>query len=172
MRAFVTGGTGFIGRRLVRQLLARGDRVLALARTPQGAAELTACGATPVLGDLSDTCALCAGMKDCDTVFHLAGWYKLGARDQRAAEPTNITGTRTVLTLAAELGIRRIVYTSTVAIYGDTHGKLVDETFVRQDLKFHSILSSISRCPLRMHLSQVVHHPYDISTNLVYSPIP
>ncbi len=138
MRTFVTGGTGFIGRRLVRQLIARGDQVNALARSEQGAADLLAWGANPIPGDLDDLQALRAGMAGCEVVFHLAGWYKLGAPDQHSAEHVNVEGTRRVLTLAWRLGIPRIVYTSTIAIYGDTDGKLVDETYTRQDLIFAS----------------------------------
>jgi nucleoside-diphosphate-sugar epimerase len=69
------------------------------------------------------------GMKGSDIVFHIAGWYKLGAPDWMQAEAINVGGTRKVLRLAQELDIPKIIYTSTVAVFGDTHGELVDETY-------------------------------------------
>jgi nucleoside-diphosphate-sugar epimerase len=129
MRVFVTGGTGFIGRALIQKLIARGDEVRALARSATAAAELHRMGATFVQGDLNDHEALRAGMQGCEVVYHVAGWYKLGARDQGQAERVNVEGTRSVLETAFALGIPRIVYTSTVAVFGDTHGQLVDESY-------------------------------------------
>ena len=55
-----------------------------------------------------------------DGVFHIAGWYKLGVRDPSEGERVNVRGTRTVLTLMRDLGIAKGVYTSTLAVHGDT----------------------------------------------------
>jgi nucleoside-diphosphate-sugar epimerase len=129
MRAFVTGGTGFIGQVLVRKLLERGYEVRALARSAQGAANLHRMGVTFIQGDMEDLEALRSGMEGCEVVFHVAAWYKLGARDQGQVERINVDGTRNVLTLAHELGVPRIVYTSSLAVFGDTHGQLVDEIY-------------------------------------------
>ncbi|HEX9029606.1 MAG TPA: NAD-dependent epimerase/dehydratase family protein [Anaerolineales bacterium] len=131
MKAFVTGGTGFIGQRLVKRLVEQGDEVHALVRSAQGAARLTALGAQTERGDITDRETMRAGMAGCDLVFHLAAWYKLGAPDWRKAEQINVEGTRNVLTLAVELGIPKVIYVSTVAVYGDTHGRLLDETAPR-----------------------------------------
>ncbi|MBN1147339.1 MAG: NAD-dependent epimerase/dehydratase family protein [Anaerolineales bacterium] len=130
MKAFITGGTGFIGERLTRALLGRGYQVNALARSHAGAAKLQALGATPVRGDIAAIKSMRAGMKGCDMVFHLAGWYKHGSRDWEKAEAVNVNGTRNVLGLACELGVPKILYTSTVAVNGDTHGYLADETYL------------------------------------------
>jgi len=129
MKAFVTGGTGFIGSHLIQKLVARGDQVTALVRSKKGAAELLAMGAHPVWGDINAIESMREGMRGNDVVFHLAAWYKLGARDCKKAEFINVDGTRNVLRLAEELGIPRIIYTSTVAVYGDTHGTCADETY-------------------------------------------
>ncbi|GAB4145050.1 MAG: NAD-dependent epimerase/dehydratase family protein [Candidatus Promineifilaceae bacterium] len=129
MKAFVTGGSGFIGRYLVRGLVARGYEVVGLARSEQSAAILRADGAQVAHGDILDVPSLRAGMIGCDVVFHVAGWYKTGAADWRNAEPINVNGTRNVLRTAFELDIPKIVYTSTVAVFGDTHGEMVDETY-------------------------------------------
>lgn len=129
MKAFVTGGSGFVGRHLVRKLVERGYEVVGLARSEQSAAILTGEGAQVARGDILDVPSLRAGMTGCDVVFHVAGWYKTGAADWRNAEPINVNGTRNVLRTAFELDIPKIVYTSTVAVFGDTHGETVDETY-------------------------------------------
>ena len=128
MKAFVTGGTGFVGRPLVRKLLERGYEVTALVRSEQGAADLTAMGAEVVRGDIRDIGSVREAMRGSDVLFHLAGWYKIGAKDWMTAESVNVGGTRKVLRLAVELGIPKIIYTSTHTVLGDTGGELVDET--------------------------------------------
>lgn len=129
MKAFVTGGSGFIGQHVVRKLLARGYEVSALARSEQSAAVLEGLGATVIPGDITDTASMREGMLGSDVVFHMAGWYKIGAQDWTEAEATNVRGTRKVLRLAHELGVPKILYTSTITVFGDTKGQLVDESF-------------------------------------------
>lgn len=131
MKAFVTGGSGFIGQRLIPKLIARGYEVVALTRSDQSAATVQALGAMPVAGDITDTASMRPGMADCDVVFHVAAWYKLGSPDWMEAEAINVGGTRRVLRLAHELAIPKIVYVSTIAVFGDTHGELVDETYFK-----------------------------------------
>ena len=129
MNIFVTGGAGFIGGHVVRKLVARGDQVNALVRSQKSATMLSSMGAKPVWGDITAIELLRDGMRNCDMVFHLAAWYRLGASDSQKAERINVDGTRHVLSMAHSLGIPRILYTSTIAVYGDTHGQLVDETY-------------------------------------------
>ena len=129
MKAFVTGGTGFIGRALIRQLIARGYRVHALARSQDGAAALQALGATVVPGDVTDRESMRAAMRGSDVVFHLAAIYDYSPAAQAQCEPINVEGTRVVLGLAHELRVPRIVYTSSLAVFGDTHGELPDESY-------------------------------------------
>lgn len=132
MKAFVTGGSGFIGQHVIQKLLARGDEVQALARSENSAANLRQLGATVFMGDITDSASLRPAMEGCDVVFHIAAWYKLGAPDWMNAEAINVGGTRRVLRLAHELGIPKIVYTSTVAVFGDTQGQLVDESYYKE----------------------------------------
>ena len=131
MKAFVTGGTGFIGQHVVQKLIARGYDVYALARSERSAAILANLGATVVPGDITDTASMRAGMAGSDVVYHLAAWYKMGGSDWMKAESINVGGTRKVLRLAHELGVPKIIYTSTVAVFGDTKGQLVDESFTQ-----------------------------------------
>ena len=131
MKVFVTGGTGFIGRNLVQQLLDQNYEVTSLTPTDKDAASLSTIGATPVIGSINDAESMRAAMSASDIVFHCAGWDKIGTDDWMQAEVTNVAGTRTVLRLALELEIPRIIHTSSSAVFGDTRGQLVDETFVQ-----------------------------------------
>jgi dihydroflavonol-4-reductase len=129
MKFFVTGATGFIGGHLVQKLIARGDQVTCLVRNPDKATNLTRLGATLVKGDVSDRVVMREAMRGVDGVFHIAALYKLGIafKDQMVA--ANVEGTRHVLETALEVGVPKLVYTSTVGVFGNTHGKIVDETY-------------------------------------------
>jgi nucleoside-diphosphate-sugar epimerase len=131
MRYFVTGATGFIGGRLVRQLRAAGHDVRALVRSPSKAADLAGLGVSLHPGDITDKESMRAGMRGCDGVFHLAAWYRIGARarENRGAERINVEGTRNVLELMKEVNIPKGVYTSTINVFGDTEGWVGDESY-------------------------------------------
>lgn len=129
MKYCLTGATGFVGGRVARQLAAAGHAVTAVVRNPQKARDLAALGVTLAQGDVTDRESLRAPMAGADGVFHIAGWYKIGARDKRAGEAINIQGTQNVLEVMQALGIPKGVYTSTLAVNSDTGGRRVDETF-------------------------------------------
>jgi nucleoside-diphosphate-sugar epimerase len=133
MKAFVTGGTGFIGRRLVSRLRERGDEVVALVRSPDKAGDLRDQGVELVQGDLSSEQAIRDGVKGCDAVFHVAAVYKVGipSSEREAMWESNVAGTERVLDAAIEAGVPRIVYVSTVAVFGNTSGNVVDESYHR-----------------------------------------
>jgi nucleoside-diphosphate-sugar epimerase len=124
----VTGATGFIGGELTKQLIGRGHQVVALVRSPKKAALLKTLGVELHAGDITDRESLHDPMQGTDGVFHVAAWYKIGAGDA-VAEAVNVGGTRNVLEVARDLGIPRVVYTSTIGVLGDTHGRLVDESY-------------------------------------------
>ncbi|MGA9748265.1 MAG: NAD-dependent epimerase/dehydratase family protein [Nocardioides sp.] len=129
MHYAVTGATGFVGGALARQLREAGHEVRALVRDPLRATALGDLGVELVTGDLDDPAALdrlCTGV---DGLFHVAGWYKLGQRDPSLGERVNVAGTRHVLEAALRHGVRRVVYTSTVAINSDTEEQVLDETY-------------------------------------------
>jgi nucleoside-diphosphate-sugar epimerase len=127
-RYFVTGGTGFIGGHLVRQLRNNGHEVVALVRNPAKAEALEALGARLAKGDVTEPDTLRAPMKGADGVFHLAAWYRVGT-DSSRAEAANVEGTRNVLKTMQALGIPKGVYTSTLAVNSDTGGWRVDESY-------------------------------------------
>jgi len=129
MRYFVTGATGFIGGRVARQLIEAGHEVIALARPSSQSTELERLGITVAKGDITDKESMREPMRGADGVFHLAAWYKVGVRDTSQSEVINVQGTRNVLELVKELQISKAVYTSTVAVFSDTEGRAVDESY-------------------------------------------
>jgi nucleoside-diphosphate-sugar epimerase len=129
VRYFVTGATGFVGGEVVRQLRAAEHDVVATVRTPAKAQGLAASGVDVRQGDVTDKESMREAMRGADGVFHIAGWYKLGVKDKSEGERINVQGTRNVLELMRELAIPRGVYTSTLAVFSDTHGRMVDETY-------------------------------------------
>ena len=127
----MTGGTGFIGGEVVRRLRARGDEVACLVRDPAKAAALEAQGCALVRGDLGDERAIGDGMRGCDAVIHAAAIYEIGipAGERERMREANVGGTERVLGAALEQGIPRVVHVSTVGVFGDTGGRIVDEAY-------------------------------------------
>jgi nucleoside-diphosphate-sugar epimerase len=135
MRIFITGGAGFIGLTVVRRLVARGDRVVAMVRDAERAASLHDLGVELRIGDLSRTPAIVDAMRGNDAAIHLAGDCRIGiaARERQAMHDANVGATHRVLDAAATAGLERLVHASTVNVFGNTHGRIVDERF-RRDL--------------------------------------
>ncbi|HKW77622.1 MAG TPA: NAD-dependent epimerase/dehydratase family protein [Candidatus Limnocylindria bacterium] len=139
MKVFVTGATGFVTGNVARRLLARGDAVRALVREPDRArGGLT--GAELVQGDLGNEEALRVGMHGADAAIHGAAMYEigLGDRERSAMLEANVRGTAHVLSAAKAAGVGRVVYISTIAVFGNTRGQLVDESYRRTDPTFTS----------------------------------
>ncbi len=129
MRYAITGATGFVGGALARQLREAGHEVVSLVRDPARGAALADLGVELLPGDLDDVAALnrlCTGV---DGLFHVAGWYRLGERDPSVGDRVNVVGTRNALEAALRNGVRRVVYTSTLAVNSDTEEQVVDETY-------------------------------------------
>jgi nucleoside-diphosphate-sugar epimerase len=131
MKVFVTGGTGFIGSHVIRQLVARGDDVYALTRSSRSATKAAGLGALPVRGNILDRETMRDGMRGSDRVMHIAGWYELGTDDVAGMERVNVEGARNVLELAHDLRVPRILHTSSIVVLGDTQGAIYDETNTR-----------------------------------------
>jgi nucleoside-diphosphate-sugar epimerase len=131
VKVFLTGGTGFIGGEAARQLCDRGDEVVCLVRSPEKAANLTELGCELASGDLGDEGAIRKGMEGCDAVIHAAAVYEVGipASQRPAMREANVGGTERVLSAALEAGIPKVVYVSTVGIFGNTNGQIVDESY-------------------------------------------
>jgi len=136
MRVFLTGGTGFIGQPLTRALLQRGWEVVALVRRldSAGAKTIQAMGAQLVQGDITNRDSMREAMTGANAVIHNAGWYKFGItkQEQNLMRAINVQGTENTLELAVELGIPKIVYVSTILVFGATGDVVADETFQRR----------------------------------------
>jgi len=126
---FVTGGTGFVGANLIRLLLQQGYTVRALARPGSRMDNLRSLDIEIVPGDLTDP-DLGQKMTGCQFCFHVAAHYSLWQRDRDALYRSNVLGTRNLLAAAANAGIERTVYTSSVAAIGvKPDGSPADETY-------------------------------------------
>jgi nucleoside-diphosphate-sugar epimerase len=111
---FVTGGSGFIGGRLVERLVSEGRVVRALARSEASARRVAELGAEPVRGEIGDRASLAAAAQGADLAFHLAAQLgEWGARED--FERGNVEGTRNALAACAEAGVRRFVHCGTEA---------------------------------------------------------
>ena len=128
MRCFVTGATGFLGSHVARQLLARSADLRLLVRQTSRLDNIADLGADHVVGDLRDPDSLRKGMSGCEFVFHVAADYRLWALNRQELYDSNVEGTRNVLSAARDSGVRRVIYTSSVATMGfGNNGRLTDE---------------------------------------------
>jgi dihydroflavonol-4-reductase len=117
-RALVTGGTGFIGSHVVWHLLKQKIPVRCLLRLNSNRANLQGLGVEYAIGDLRDPASFKAALRDCDMLFHVAADYRLWALDPEEMERVNVEGTRHILRAAGDAGVKKIVYTSSVAAVG------------------------------------------------------
>ncbi|HEX8689472.1 MAG TPA: NAD-dependent epimerase/dehydratase family protein [Solirubrobacterales bacterium] len=140
MKVFVTGGTGFIGGETVRQMRERGEEVVCLVRSPEKAERLTALGCQLASGDLGDETAIRNGIDGCDAVIHAAAMYEVGipASKRPAMWEANVAGTERMMKAALEAKVPRIVYVSTVGAFGNTHQRVVDESYEHPGKEFTS----------------------------------
>ena len=118
MDALVTGGTGFVGANVVRELLAEGATVRVLARPGSDRRALAGLAVEIAEGDLLDAASLARAVAGVETVFHVAADYRLWVPDPALVFRTNVDGTRAVIAAATAAGARRVVYTSTVGALG------------------------------------------------------
>ncbi len=130
MKAFVTGATGFLGSHVARVLAEQGAGLRLLVRPTSDLRNLEGLSADRVVGDLRDPASIEKALSGCDAVFHVAADYRLWVRDPAEMYRSNVEGTRSLLEAARKQGVRRIVYTSSVATMGFTsnkNGSVADE---------------------------------------------
>lgn len=136
MKIFLTGGTGFIGKNLAKELLSRGVELRLLARPRSNTLGLEGC--TFIQGDLDDLDSLRFGMEGCDGVFHAAALVKNWVPDSGEYYRTNVQGLKNVLETARECAVPRIIYTSSFMALGPTDGTVADEQTERPAVAFHN----------------------------------
>jgi len=128
MKAFVTGATGFVGSHVAQVLTEKGAELRLLVRPSSNLKNIEGLNAERVIGDLRDPDSLEKAMSGCDAVFHVAADYRLWVRDPEQMYKANVEGTRALLKAAKNSGVRRVVYTSSVATMGFTsNGHMADE---------------------------------------------
>lgn len=138
MKALVTGASGFTGSHLARALTQRGATVVAYVRASSRLDRLQGLPVDYAYGDITDQAALTVAMQGVDVVFHTAAYVELGLVDAAAMERVNVQGTKAVLAAAQAAHVSKLVYCSTIGVFGDTQGQVVDETFVRSQQDFSS----------------------------------
>src|SRR6202140_4625443 len=130
MLALVTGATGFLGSHVARVLAEQGADLRLLVRPTSDLRNLDDLNADRVVGALRDGASISKALSGCDVVFHVAADYRLWVRDPDEMYRSNVEGTRSLLEAARKQGVRRVVYTSSVATMGFTHvnnGNVADE---------------------------------------------
>src|SRR5258708_881267 len=120
-KALVTGGTGFIGSHVVRRLLKEQVVVRCLVRPGSNRSNLEGLDVEFAEGDLRDAASLRGAVSGCEMLFHVAADYRLWALDPEELERTNVEGSRQLLEAAATEGVKRVVFTSSVAAVGRPH---------------------------------------------------
>src|SRR5450755_2310491 len=128
MLAFVTGATGFLGSHVARVLAERGADLRLLVRPTSDLRNISDLKAERVVGDLRNAASIEKAVSGCEVVFHVAADYRLWVRDPDEMYRSNVEGTRCLLEAARKQGVRRVIYTSSVATMGFTsNGSLADE---------------------------------------------
>ncbi len=128
MKALVTGGTGFVGGAIVRELLSRGHEARVLARPVSKTDQLKTLGVAIAVGDILDRDSIEKALDGRDTLFHAAAIYEFWVRDKEALRRIEVEGTRNALEAALAAGVERVVYTSTGVTIGERRGETGNES--------------------------------------------
>ena len=126
-RVFITGGGGVVGGAILERLVARGDEVVALARSDEAAQTVAARGATVVRGDVLDEETMARGMDGCSLAFHVAGINKMCVQDPGHMRRVNVDGSVAAVRAASRAGVARLVHTSSAATIGEAPGVMANE---------------------------------------------
>ncbi|HUZ94666.1 MAG TPA: hopanoid-associated sugar epimerase [Edaphobacter sp.] len=128
MRVFITGATGFVGGHVARAYASGGASLRLLTRQTSRLDSLAGIDAETVVGDLREPEKLRSALMGCDALVHVAADYRLWVRDPAQMYAANVDGTRELLRIAREVGVPRVVYTSSVATMGfKSDGSIVNE---------------------------------------------
>jgi dihydroflavonol-4-reductase len=138
MKVLVTGGTGFIGGHLIKRLLRDGVSVKALIRNSSKAEELKKLGVELTIGDVTDKTSLQGIMKGCDVLYHLGNVSRWWLPDKSLYYKINVEGTKSILIEALKEGVKKVVYTSSLAAIRQPKGEIAkEETEHKGDFESH-----------------------------------
>lgn len=135
MPTLVTGATGFLGSHIVRKLAERGEKVRILLRRSSNTVNIDDIDVEKVYGDVTDMESVRKAMEGCDTLYHAAGVVSFKQADYKKMDDVNVGGTNNVFTAAMEAGIKKAVYTSSIAAIGLKPGKEISDENTPFDLK-------------------------------------
>ncbi len=138
MKILVTGGTGFLGQRLIEALVKKGEKVVALSRSMEKAKLLLSEDVEIREGDIRDFEAVKTAMNGCDRVFHAASLVSMWERDNSLFDSVNVEGTGVILKAAEVWGIKKTVYTSSFMALGPSGSEAVSENSKREDFNFRN----------------------------------
>lgn len=128
MKTLVTGGAGFIGAQVVKQLLAKGEEVRVLHLPNERLDNIKGCNVELVAGNVLNKDEVKKAVEGCNKVYHLAAIYAFWMKNPQAMFDVNVKGTENVMQTCMDLGVDKVVYTSSVARYaGQGEGKIVTE---------------------------------------------
>jgi dihydroflavonol-4-reductase len=127
MKALVTGGTGFVGGAVVRELLRRGHEVKVLARATSKTGPLERLGVNIACGDILDGASITRALEGCDTLFHAAAIYEFWVQDRGLLMRTEVEGSRNAMEAALAAGVGRVIYTSSSVVVGEAKGESGNE---------------------------------------------
>ena len=129
MATVVTGATGFIGSHITRKLVERGDRVKVLVRKTSNTKNIDSLDVEKIYGDVGDIDSLKAAFSGCDKLFHTAGFVSFKKSDHQKMLDINVRGASNVLSAAMDVGVSKVVFTSSVAAIGiERDGSAVTES--------------------------------------------
>jgi dihydroflavonol-4-reductase len=138
MRVFVTGGTGFIGSHLIGRLLDEGMSVKALVRDRNRIGEFQKLGVEPVVGDVTDRSSIKGVLRGCDVFYHLGSVSRWWLPDRSLYYKVNVEGTRNMMFEALEAGVKKVIYTSSIAAIRQPKGEVTtEESEHKRDFESH-----------------------------------
>lgn len=142
MSIFITGGTGYIGAHLLKKLTDSGEKIHVLVRSEKKATDIKHPNVIIFEGDIMNKDSIKDAMQGCSKVYHLAAFAKVWAKDPKIYFDINVTATVNVLEVAQELGVSKVIVTSTAGVYGASVSGCITETYVRDFDFFNEYESS------------------------------
>ena len=142
MSIFITGGTGYIGAHLLKKLTDSDETIHVLVRSKKKASDIEHPNIAIFEGDIMNKESIKEAMKGCSKVYHLAAFAKVWAKDPKTYFDINVTATVNVLEAAQELGVSKVIVTSTAGVYGASVSDDITETYVRDFDFFNEYESS------------------------------